>query len=89
MTESSYSSARTLRHMPETEAAWLAGSLNGHAVALLAKSRSAAPEPFAAAEHELVSEAVRLRFSDFARLNAYSRYGSRNTSCVPTRRQMM
>jgi hypothetical protein len=63
---------RALRHLPATEAAWLAGAVGEAQVAALARARTPATEEAMARDEEmLVSEAERLRFESFARVLAY------------------
>jgi len=63
---------RALRHLPVTEAAWLAGHIGEAQVGLLAKAATpGTAEALARDEALLVSEAMRLRFASFARVVAY------------------
>jgi hypothetical protein len=63
---------RALRHLPATEAAWLAGEVGEAQVAALARARTPATEEAMARDEEmLVGEAKRLRFESFARVLAY------------------
>ncbi len=63
---------RALRHLPVTEAAWLAGELGEAQVAVLARARTPATEAALARDEELlVGEARRLRFESFIRVLTY------------------
>jgi hypothetical protein len=63
---------RALRHLPATEAAWLAGAVGEAQVSALARARTPATEEAMARDEEmLVGEAERLRFESFARVLAY------------------
>src|SRR5579862_468384 len=64
--------ARALRHLRFTEAAWAAGDLGVAQVRVLARARSdATADALADAEAHLVEEGRRLRFDHFSRLVAY------------------
>ncbi|MGI9033888.1 MAG: DUF222 domain-containing protein, partial [Acidimicrobiales bacterium] len=63
---------RALRHMAAAEAAWLAGDVGDAQVGLLARARTpATASAFDRDEADLVQDARRLRFADFARVIAY------------------
>jgi hypothetical protein len=63
---------RALRHLPATEAAWLAGAVGEAQVAALARARTPATEETMAGDEEmLVGEATRLGFESFTRVLAY------------------
>ncbi|HEX2272338.1 MAG TPA: DUF222 domain-containing protein [Acidimicrobiales bacterium] len=63
---------RSLRHMPETEAAWLAGDIDeAHAGPLAAARTPATAECFERDEAMLVGEARRLSHQQFMRVLAY------------------
>jgi hypothetical protein len=63
---------RALRHLPATEAAWLAGEVGEAQVAALARARTPATEEAMARDEEmLMGEAERLRFESFIRVLAY------------------
>ncbi len=66
---------RALRHMDRVEEAWLAGDIGQAHVALLARARTPVTEnDFDRDEKSLVDDAMRLRFSSFARVLAYWMY---------------
>jgi len=63
---------RELRAMPSTEAAWLAGEINGAHVRAFSRARSARTvESFARDEEMLVGIAASMRYVDFSRALAY------------------
>jgi hypothetical protein len=63
---------RGLRHLPEAEAAWLAGEVGEAQVAALVRARTPATEDALAGDEEmLVGEAKRLGFEAFTRVLAY------------------
>jgi len=63
---------RTLRHLPLTDRAWLAGDIGEAQVGVLARARTeGTAEALARDEELLVGEATRLRFASFARVVAY------------------
>jgi len=63
---------RTLRHLPLTEKAWLAGDMGEAQVGVLARARTeGTAEALAGDEELLVGEATRLRYACFARVVAY------------------
>ncbi|HET9443774.1 MAG TPA: DUF222 domain-containing protein [Acidimicrobiales bacterium] len=63
---------RTLRHLPATEAAWLAGAVGAEHVSVLDRARTpATAEALARDEALLVGRATDLRFAAFARLVSY------------------
>ena len=66
---------RAIRHLPVTEAAWLAGAVGEAQVTLLARARTpVTAAPMARDEEMLVREAQRLSFASFARAVAYWRW---------------
>jgi len=63
---------RALRHLPATEAAWVAGDIGGAHVAALASARTTATEELMDRDEQmLVGEAARLRYGSFARVLCY------------------
>jgi hypothetical protein len=64
--------ARELRHLPHTEAAWLAGDVNERHVAKLAAARNPVTQQhFARDEATLVDHAKTMSYADFARTVDY------------------
>lgn len=65
--------SRALRSMPATASAYESGAVSSQHVRVLAAAQRAAPEAFEAKEHELVADAMDLRFDAFQRRMAYFR----------------
>ena len=65
--------SRALRSMPAVALAFEAGAIGRDQVRVLAAAQRSAPEVFAAKEHELVSDAMALRFEAFDRRVRYFR----------------
>src|SRR5579884_760975 len=64
--------ARALRHLPATEAAWSAGEVGVAQVRVMARARTeATADALAAAEEILIGEGAKLRFAHFSRLVNY------------------
>lgn len=63
--------ARRLRHLPTTEAAFLAGRLTADHVTILASCHAADAEAFAADEERLVEQATSMPFRHFERVTRY------------------